>query len=302
LQNPGTVYFRTNRFKCKNGKYIWAEGTVINLLHDENVRAVVSNYRDVTERKEAEQKILQLNEELEAKIAQRTADLVETNRQLEAFTYSVSHDLRNPLNGIIGVTHLLEDELKDSLSEENIELFNVLKLSGHKMNTLISDLLAFSRVSKNNIEKSWVNVNEVLQTTWANLQQTAPIKITIEFQSPIPSIYADKAMLQQVIVNLLSNAIKYSSKKENPKVEVGAIERANDITYYIKDNGAGFDMKHYDKLFEVFQRLHTNNEFEGTGVGLAIVKQIIEKHGGNVWAESELGEWAKFSFALQKNE
>jgi len=252
---------------------------------------------DITEKKQAEKEAQELNANLEQRIAQRTEALVDANQQLESFAYSVSHDLRAPLRSIYAFTQLLRKKNGYQLDESGNELLQFICSSATKMQELIADLLAFSRIGKNTVDLAEVDMNNLVSATWISLN-SSPENIPEFRTKPLPSIMADKPLITQVMVNLLSNAIKYSAKTGKPVVEVGALEGDQHTTIYVKDNGVGFDMAHYDKLFAVFQRLHNSSEFEGTGVGLAIVKRIIDKHNGRVWAESEPGKGSTFYFSL----
>jgi PAS domain S-box-containing protein len=254
-----------------------------------------ANGRDITRQKEADFEIKQLNLNLERNVAQ----LQLTNKELESFSYSVSHDLRAPLRSINGYAQMIQDDHAQSFNDEAKRMFNVIRKNATKMGTLIDDLLAFSRMGRKEITRVPIDFNKLVEPIIADLKQTAPAGITITVH-PLPNTQGDPALLSQVYINLISNAIKYSSKKQTPAVELGAEERDDEFVYYVKDNGAGFDMQYAHKLFGVFQRLHGSEEFEGTGVGLAIVQRIIVKHGGKVWAEGKLDEGATFYFSLPK--
>jgi len=298
-RNPQSKKLLQYRIKKKDGAYIWTEANYSNHLQDADINAVILNYRDITEKKLIEDQIRQLNTELEERVASRTAELVDANQQLEAFSYSVSHDLRSPIRSIYGFAQILERKYKNTLDEEGLELLSVIRTSTAKMQQLVEDLLAFSRLGKKNISRSLIHKQSLVQNIWNTINdgsETVPHLIL----KPLPDACGDEPLLTQVWVNLLSNAVKYSSKSDNPIVEVGAEDIGDEIVYYVKDNGAGFDMRYADKLFTVFQRLHEASEFEGTGVGLAIVKRIIEKHNGRVWAEGKINKGAAFYFALPK--
>jgi PAS domain S-box-containing protein len=234
---------------------------------------------DITDRKKAE-------DQLEA-----------MNKELEAFSYSVSHDLRAPLRSIIGYTRILEEEFTDGMNEEGKQTLTIVQKNAAKMNELISDLLEFSKIGKMELRKSEVHTGQLVQTVLDGIKNSLQFHANIEIKK-LFSVYADQALLTQVWANLISNALKYSAKTKDPKIEIGAVSEKDEVIFYVKDNGAGFDMKYIDKLFGVFQRLHGALEFEGTGVGLSIVKRIIEKHGGRVWAEGKVNEGASFYFSL----
>ena len=297
--NPEKRIHYSFPFKHKNGKNIWLEGISVNKLDDPNVKGIITNLHDVTERKEAEEKVSKLNEELEEKVAERTAELVAINKELESFTYSVSHDLRTPLRSIDGFTRTLHEKYYTSLNDEAKRYLNIVENNAKRMTRLIEDLLLFSRMGKQNVQQIEINMNELVNEVWQEFEKNRETKMNILFTKQTLTIaYGDAHMIKQVLVNLFSNAIKYSGNKEKPEIEIGSEVKDNKTIYYIKDNGVGFDMAYYDKLFGVFQRLHNQSKFEGTGVGLSIVKRIINKHKGEVWAEGKENEGATFYFSL----
>ena len=250
--------------------------------------------RDMTLRREAERQIRELNEHLE----QRAVELETVNKELEAFSYSVSHDLRAPLRAVDGFSRLLEQEYRARLDMEGLRLLAVVRDNSRKMGALIDDLLTFSRLGRKPVEGITFDmrslVKEVLSDTLAGMETGQP---EVEVKS-LPNAWADRALLKQVWLNLLSNAVKYSGKSTQPRITVGGRIDGDECVYQIQDNGVGFDMRYYDKLFGVFQRLHGPEQFPGTGVGLAIVKRVVVKHGGRVWAESKPGKGASFFFSL----
>jgi PAS domain S-box-containing protein len=420
LNNPGKLIRASLSIIHKNGKNIWLEGTMKNMLHDENIRAIVSNYRDVTEQKEAEEKIKEsemriwdtldkmmegiqiigfdwtylyvnqavagqgkyskedlightmmekypgienapffevlkkcmterktefienefqyndgtqgwfelsiqpvpegifilsiditqrkaaesairkLNEELEERVAERTAQLTSVNKELESFSYSISHDLRAPLRAINGYAKMIEEDYAPVLDDEGRRLLNVVQYNAQRMGILIDDLLAFSRLGKKEIQKTTIDAKELVEAALNEFGRTTQYHAEIRIGT-LHDLQADYGLINQVFLNLISNAIKYSGKKEKPLVEIDSKIENNEVIYRISDNGAGFDMKYVHKLFGVFQRLHTTDEFEGTGVGLAIIQRIVNKHGGRVWAEGKIDEGASFYFSLPLN-
>ena len=268
----------------------------INKDNEGNVIGYLAVNRDISERKKREDIISKLNIELEQNLNQ----LELSNRELEAFSYSISHDLRAPLRAIDGFTQILKEDYIEKMDDEAQRLMNVIMNNAKKMGQLIDDLLDFSRLSKKEIIKVSIDMNQmvaiVLEDLKSNFHDLHPeIKI-----NSLPAALGDSSTLKQVWVNLISNAIKYSQNQKKSKIEIGFTEKENEIIYFVKDNGVGFNMKYYDKLFGVFQRLHSAEEFEGTGVGLAIVQRIILKNGGRVWADAEVNKGATFFFSLPK--
>jgi PAS domain S-box-containing protein len=256
---------------------------------------------DVTELKNAQRSITEMNVNLEQNVLERTKELAIVNRELEAFSYSVSHDLRAPLRAIIGFTTILEEEYCDPLEPEGKRIMAIIKNSTLKMGVLIDSLLAFSRLGGQAIAKMDVDVQRMVNDILAEqFLQNSASAITWDI-GLLPRAFADVSTLKQVWINLISNAKKYSRKKEHPKITIGSFTNQNQIIFYVKDNGVGFDSAYRDKLFGVFQRLHGTSEFEGTGIGLALVSKIISKHGGKVWAEGEVNKGACFYFSLPQN-
>lgn len=297
LDKPGQMVYRRMRLKHKLGHYRWCEGTIINLLSDPNVGSLVSNFRDIHDKKVAEDEIQLLNESLEQKVKERTSQLEAANKELEAFSYSVSHDLRAPLRAISGFARIFNEDLGATLNSEGQRLLAVIRDNAEKMGTLIDDLLTFSRLGRQSVRCITVNMNELVQSALANIRHTTSYNAEFKVDKLDPA-FADPGLVTIVINNLITNAIKYSSKSEKPVIEVSSYVVKGFVVYKISDNGVGFDMEYVNKLFGVFQRLHTNDEFEGTGVGLAIVQRIIHKHGGQVWADGVVDKGANFYFSL----
>lgn len=244
---------------------------------------------------------IDLMNDLEKRVKDRTSQLESANRELEAFSYSVSHDLRAPLRAIDGFTRILTEDHSDILGEDGLRVCNVIRENTHKMGKLIDDLLSFSRLSRADIQKSEVDMGTMANSVFHEL--TTPDmrkRINLKIDN-LYYAYGDATMLRQVWVNLISNAIKFSSKNKITQIEINCVLNEKNLIYCIKDNGVGFDMRYYGKMFGVFQRLHSILEFEGTGVGLAIVQRVIHRHGGKVWAEGEVGKGASFSFSLPVN-
>lgn len=255
---------------------------------------------DITERKQYEKRILSINNELEAKVKKRTAELEASNKELESFSYSVSHDLRAPLRHINGYVDLLNEKFKTELPEKAQHYLNVISKASKQMGVLIDELLLYSRTGRQELNRSDVNVNELINDILEKFHfelQTRKVEWDIVL---MPNIYADYILLKQVWGNLIDNALKYSRNNEITRISIGYHEDTEKYTFFIKDNGVGFNMKYAGKLFGVFQRLHSQTEFEGTGIGLATVQRIIHKHNGKVWCEAELDQGAQFYFTIPK--
>jgi signal transduction histidine kinase len=253
-----------------------------------------------SELKQAEENIRKLNDELENKVIERTAQLEFANKELESFSYSVSHDLRAPIRAINGYTRILVDDYEEKFDTEGKDVLKAIIHNSKIMGRLIDDLLAFSKLGRKQISVLEINVDGLVQLIREELIFDEGENIPNFTINLLPPVKGDQSLLKQVWINLISNAIKYSKNKAVTNIEIGAFEKGNEITYYVKDGGAGFDMQYYDKLFGVFQRLHSQKEFEGTGIGLAIVQKIINRHNGTVWAESVVNEGTTFYFSLPK--
>lgn len=268
---------------------------------DGQVTGFVGLTQDLTERRRAEEDARTRNLVLEHRVKERTAQLQASNLELEAFCYSVSHDLRAPLRHIDGYVDMMISRCRPSLTDNGVHYLDTISASARQMGELIDDLLELSRTGRAEMRQGPVDMNralrEALASTWSPQSERA-----IEWHiGTLPWVRGDFALLRQVWVNLLSNAVKYSATKDHPKIEVEAVETGDEIIFSVSDNGVGFDMRYAGKLFGAFQRLHAPEEFEGTGIGLAIVHRIITRHGGRVWAAATVGEGSKFSFTLPRN-
>jgi light-regulated signal transduction histidine kinase (bacteriophytochrome) len=248
--------------------------------------------------------LAQTNGQLEDKVrevTERTQQLEAANRELEAFSYTISHDLRAPLRAISGFTAILFEEYADAMPAEARGYLKRVKDSGDHMGHLVDDLLAFSRFGRQALRTQRVSIRRIVDRTVEQLSPTLEGRQVEVVIGDLPEAECDAALMEQVFVNLLSNAFKYSRRREHARVEVGALEAnaTEGPTYFVRDNGAGFDMEYASKLFGVFQRMHRSEDFEGTGVGLAIVHRIVERHGGRIWAEARVDGGATFYFTLK---
>jgi PAS domain S-box-containing protein len=301
FRQPGsqTMSFTTRVDQpCKDGTVVPTEVTTTIFFNQKGRLEVIGVSRNIRERIKVEDEVRKLNAELENRVTRRTAQLEEANKELEAFSYSVSHDLRAPLRAITGFSNILKQDYGDRLDEEGNRLCEVISSSAVRLGRLIDDLLAFSRLSRSEIFPSPVDMNLLVMSVIDDLVRPEETSRPDFRVSDLGEAPADFTMIKQVWVNLISNAVKYSSKKERAVIHISCTRNSRSVVYCIADNGIGFDMKYVDKLFGVFQRLHSNFEFEGTGVGLAIVHRIIQKHGGKIWAEGKPGEGAAFWFSL----
>ena len=301
LSGEKNVYRLEQRQVHKSGKVIWVDLSV-SIVRDVNDKPLycIAQIQEITNRKKDEELLRNLNTELEQRVQERTQKLKEANKELEAFSYSVSHDLRAPLRAIDGFSRILLEDNADRLDEDGKRVLGVIRSNTQNMGRLIDDLLAFSRLSRKQIEPCLVNMSELAKDVFEQLKP-AFVDQNIRFNlSTLPDSHGDPGLIRQVFVNLLSNAAKYSRPKAQSVIDVDGHAENGNYIYSVKDNGVGFDMAYANKLFGVFQRLHTVDQFEGTGVGLAIVQRIVHHHGGRVWADARINEGATFYFSLPK--
>src|SRR5882724_2494313 len=283
-----------------------ADGTKVvvasrwSLRRDQHRRpaAILETNNDITDRKRRELEISTLNEEL----GKRTSDLEAINKELEAFAYSISHDLRAPLRHMVGFTELLQKNAAPLLNEKSQRYVMMVLESAKRMGNLIDDLLAFSRIGRAETHKTMVNLEQLVQDVLNEVRQETDGRKVVWKVGALPAWYGDRAMLRLALVNLISNAVKFTRTRTEAEIEIGCKEQKKDqVVLFIRDNGVGFDMKYVNKLFGVFQRLHKPEEFEGTGIGLATVQRIVHRHGGTVWAEGQVDHGATFYFSLSKS-
>lgn len=276
-----------HRLLRKDGSAITVE-TRAKRFEKDGHRFLVTAIRDITERKKAEM-ILQ----------ERTAQLENANKELESFSYSVSHDLKAPLRAIDGYSKILLRKYGDKFDEDVVNKLSSIRNNVVRMGQLIEDLLSFSGVIRKSMKLSEINMGNMADSIWKEIQAANPerkeLHVRIKHLQPV---IGDCSLIKQVFYNLLSNAAKFVKGRNPGMIEISSYNLDDEIVYYVKDNGVGFDMRYYDKLFNVFQRLHSEDEYDGTGVGLAIVQRIIQRHGGRVWAEAETDKGATFYFTL----
>ncbi len=282
-----------NEFIYENGDREWF------LLNMEPIpEGILILSKDITREKQTEDELKSYRENLEELVIKRTSQLDEANKELESFSYSVSHDLRAPLRHITGFVQILQKNISSLLDDKNQKYFSYIIESTKRMGMLIDDLLSFSRMAQSEMNLSKLNLNNIIKETILDLKDEINERNITWKISNMPEVLGDPSMLKQAYLNLISNAVKYTSHIDEPVIEIGVEAKQNEYIFSIKDNGAGFDPKYIDKLFGVFQRLHSSAEFEGTGIGLANVKRIINRHGGRVWANGQVNQGATFYFTL----
>jgi PAS domain S-box-containing protein len=281
----------------KNGEFVWLEVN-LRLTTFGGQERILAVSRDITERKQAEASIRKLNEDLERRVDERTAQLEAANKELEAFSYSVSHDLRTPLRAVCGFSQILKDDYANVLDSEGKDLLMRIVSASNRMGDLIDGLLKLSRYMRAEIQCKTIDLSQMVQAIANELRlrdSSRKINFIIE---PNVKANGDETLLRNVLDNLLQNAWKFTSQNDQSRIEFGKMKKDGQPVYFVRDNGAGFDMSYAEKLFTPFGRLHTEKEYEGTGIGLATVQRIIRRHNGNIWAEGEVGKGATFYFTL----
>jgi PAS domain S-box-containing protein len=304
LEDIGAVLLRTGRWEGEL-KHTKADGTEVVVASRWSLRrgeqgqpsAIMETNNNITDRKRREDEIRGLNQEL----ANRSRELEAKNKELEAFAYSISHDLRAPLRHMSGYAELLQKKASAVLDAKSQRYMLMIQESAKRMGDLIDDLLAFSRIGRTDTQKSLVNLEQLVKEALSEVRQETDGRNIVWNVGKLPNFYGDRSMLRLVFVNLLSNAVKFTRTRPQAEIEIGCDEaNENEVVVFVKDNGVGFDMKYVNKLFGVFQRLHTSQTFEGTGIGLATVQRIVQRHGGKVWAEGLVDQGATFYFSAPK--
>jgi PAS domain S-box-containing protein len=296
----GIPYAAEYRVRRKNGDYRWwsARGAATRAPDGKPTRWIGS-ITDITEHKQAELAIRKFNEELEELVRMRTLELESANKELETFSYSVSHDLRAPLRHLDGFLSLLTKRSYAMLDDQAKHYVDQTLEASRRMGQLIDDLLQFSRLGRAEIHKMPVDLNEIVEQVRKELEPEARDRQVVWKLGVLPNLPADEGMLRQVLENLIGNALKFTRQRPVAEIEIGSEPGPNgEVVIFVRDNGAGFDAQYYNKMFQIFQRLHSEREFEGTGIGLAIARRVVERHGGRIWAEGIVDKGAIYHFAL----
>jgi len=302
------VYTEEYRMKTKTGSWRWilTRGRVVSRDPDGNIIRLIGTHTDISDRKAAEDEIVRLNAELEERVRDRTAQLEVANKELESFSYSVSHDLHAPLRGINGFSAILQEEYAQKLGEEGMEHLNRIRQASVRMGLLIDGLLCLARTTRSEIHRQNVDLSSMVKDLMDEIQRENPSRQVELTVAPNLEVHGDPQLLRIVMMNLLNNAWKFTSRREVSRIEVDRLSpqqaesfgQGGRTVFYVRDNGVGFDMEYVGKLFKPFQRLHRADEFSGTGLGLATVQRIIHRHGGTIWVESKENEGTTFYFTL----
>lgn len=297
LLHTGRWEGEIEKTKADGTRVVVASRWSLRRNEQESPMAILETNNDITQRKRGEEEVRKLNQEL----GKRTTELEASNKELEAFAYSISHDLRAPIRHMVGYTELLQKNISSVLDEKGRRYMVTILESAKRMGTLIDDLLAFSRIGRAETRETMVSLDQLVREVQSEVSQETDARNITWRVGPLPDLYGDRSMLKLAFVNLISNATKFTRTRTQPEIEIGCKDKGKDgAVVFIKDNGVGFDMKYGNKLFGVFQRLHGAQEFEGTGIGLATVQRIIHRHGGQVWAEGQVGHGATFYVLLPK--
>jgi PAS domain S-box-containing protein len=295
----GRVWHGEIKNRAKDGSYYWVDATIVPFLNEQGKpRQYVAIRTDITARKHAEEQVRELNTKLEQRVVARTAELAAVNKELEAFCYSVSHDLRAPLRGLDGFSQALLEDYGDKLGDDGQHLLQRIRAGSQRMGQLIDDLLNLSRVSRSELRREPVNLSSLAGDIVEELRSHDPHRDVALRIADNLTADGDPQFLRVVLENLLGNAWKYTAKQPHATIEFGLDCDNGQPSFFVRDDGVGFDMQYVDKLFTPFQRLHAVNEFPGTGIGLATVQRIVHRHGGRVWAEAEVNKGATFHFTL----